>query len=72
MIIPSIVKEHVETNTLGTINVLTQTLIHFVSPLVEEEPFVHHGHMCTSCESLCTFGSHVGDSMDDWLVMMSS
>ena len=26
------------------------------------------GHMCISCGSLCTFGSHVGDSMDDGLV----
>lgn len=36
--IPSIVKEHVEASTLGTINALTQTLIHCMSPLVEGEP----------------------------------
>ena len=59
VIIPLVVKEHVETSTLGTINALTQTLIHYTSPLVEEEPFVHCGHMCTSCGSLCTFGSDV-------------
>ena len=33
--IPLVVKEHVEANTLGTINALTQTLIHSMSPLVE-------------------------------------
>ena len=68
MIIPSVVKEHVNTITLGTINALTQTLIHCTSSLVEEEPSVHHGHMCTSCGSLCTFENHVGDSMDNGLV----
>ena len=47
VIIPSVVKEHVETSTLGTINALMQTLIHCASPLVEEEPSLHHGHMCT-------------------------
>ena len=31
VIIPSIMKEHVETSTLGTINALTQTLIHCTS-----------------------------------------
>ena len=62
--IPSVVKEHVEANTLGTINALTQALIHCMSPLVEEEPFVHRGHMCTSCK----FGSHARDSVDDGLV----
>ena len=36
--IPSVVKEHVEANTLVTINDLTRTLIHCTSPLVEEEP----------------------------------
>lgn len=61
-------KEHVETNTLGTINALTQTLIHYMSPLVEEEPSGHRSHMCTSCGSLCTFGSHARDNMDDGLV----
>ena len=66
--IPSIVKEHVEANTLGTINSLTQTLIHCMFPLVEEEPSVQCGHMCTSCGSLCTFGSHARDSMDDGVV----
>ncbi len=68
MSIPSVVKEHVETITLGTINTLMQTLIHCMSPLVEQEPSVCHGHMCTSCGCLCTFGSHGGDSMDDGLV----
>ncbi len=68
MIIPLVVKEHVEANTLGTINALTQTLIHSMSPLVEEEPSIHRGHMCTSCKSLCTFGTHVGDGADDGLV----
>ena len=43
-------------------------LIHCTSSLVEEEPFVHHVHMYTSCGSLCTFGNHVGDNMDDGLV----
>ena len=43
-------------------------LIYCTSPLVEEDPSMHHGHICTSCGSLCTFGSHVGDSMDDGLV----
>ena len=37
VIIPSVVKEHVEANTLGTINALMQTLIHSMSPLVEGE-----------------------------------
>ena len=36
--------------------------------LVEEGPSLHRGHMCTSCGSLCIFGSHVGDNMDDGLV----
>ena len=67
--IPSIVKEHVEANTLGTINALTQTLIHCTSPLVEEDPSMHLGHMCTSCGFLCEFDSHAGDSMDDELVI---
>ena len=67
--IPSVVKEHVETNTLGTINALMQTLVHYTSPLVEEDPSAGRGHMCTSCGSLCTFGSHVGDTMDDGLVI---
>ena len=65
VIIPLVVKEHVATNTLGTINALTKTLIHYTSPLVEEEPFVHHNHMCTSCGSLCTFGSH---AIDIWMM----
>ena len=68
VIIPSVVKEHVETSTLGTINALTQTLIHCTSSLVEEEPSLNRGHMCTSCGSLYTFGSHVRDSMDYGLV----
>ena len=68
MIIPSVVKEHVEASTLGTINSLTRTLIHSMTPLVEGEPSMHHGHMCTSCGSLCTFGTHVGDGADDGLV----
>ena len=68
MTIPSVVKEHVEASTLGTINSLMQTLIHCMSPLVKEESYVRHDHMCTSCGSLCTFGSHVGDNMDDGLV----
>ena len=68
MTIPAGVKEHVEANALGTINALTQTLIHCTSPLVEEEPSMHHGHMCTSCGSLYTFGSHARDSVDDGLV----
>ena len=54
--IPSVVKEHVE------------ALIHCMSPLVEEEPFAHRGHMCTSCRSLCTFGSHVGVGVNDGLI----
>ena len=66
--IPSVVKEHVEANALGTINALTLTLIHCTSPLVEEEPFVRRGHMCTSCGSLCTFGTHAGDGVDDGLI----
>ena len=68
VIIPSLVKEHVEASTLGTINALTQALIHSMSPLVEGEPSVHLGNMCTSCRSLCTFGTHVGDDVDDGLV----
>ena len=68
MSIPSVVKEHVETNTLGTINSLMKTLIHCTSSLVEEEPFVCCGHMCTSCGSLCTFDSNARDRMDDGLV----
>ena len=67
VIIPSVVKEHVEVSTLGTINALTQTLIHSMSPLVEGEPSVCRGHMCTSCRSLCTFGTHVVDGEDDGL-----
>ena len=39
--IPSVVKEHVEASTLGTINALTQTLIHCTIPLVEGEPSMH-------------------------------
>ena len=68
MTIPSVLKEHVEVSTLGTVNALTQTLIHSMSPLVEGEPFFLCGHMCTSCGSLCTFGSHAGDAADDGLV----
>ena len=68
VIIPSVVKEHVETKTLGTINALVQTLIHCTSPLVEEEPSVHRSHMCTSCRSLSTFSSHARDSVDDGIV----
>ena len=68
MSIPLVVKEHVEASTLGTINVLMHLLIHCTSPLVEEEPSVHRGHMCTSCRSLCTFGSHARDSVYDGLV----
>ena len=68
-IIPSVVKEHVEANALGTINALTQTLIHSTSPLVEGEPSVCRGHMCTSCGSLCTFVNHAKESMDDGLVI---
>ena len=68
MTIPSVVKKHVEANTLGTINALMQTLIHSISRLVEGEPSVHRGHMCTSCGSLCTFGTHAGDGEDDGLV----
>ena len=43
--IPLVVKEHVETSSLGTINALTQTLIHSMSPLFEGEPFAGRGHM---------------------------
>lgn len=68
VIIPLVVKEHVETNTLGTINALTQTLIHCGSPLVEEEPFLCCRRMCMSCWSLWMFGSYVGDTMDDGLI----
>ena len=68
MTIPSVVKEHVEASTLGTINALMQTLIHSMSPLVEGDPSMHHGHMCTSCGSLCTFGTHAKDGVDDGLV----
>ena len=68
MTISSVVKEHVETTTLGMINALTQTLIHYTNPLVEEDPSLHCGQMCTSCGSLCTFGSHARDSMDGGLV----
>ena len=68
MTIPSIVKESVEAITLGTINALTQTLIHCTSPLLEEKHSVCHNHMCTSCGSLCTFGNHAGDGADDGLV----
>jgi len=39
-----------------------------MSPLVEEEPSMHHDHMCTSCGFLFTFHSHVRDNMDDGLV----
>ena len=66
--IPLVVKEHVEASTLGTINALTQTLINSTSPLVEGELSVCRGHMCTSCRSLCTFGTHAGDGADDGLV----
>ena len=66
--IPSVVKEHVEASTLGTINVWMQTLIHYMSPLVEEKPSMCRTHMCTSCESLCTFGSYPRDGLDDGLV----
>ena len=66
--IPSVVKEHVEARALGTINALTQTLIHSTSPLVEGEPSVHCGHMCTLCGSLCTFGNHAEDGVNDGLV----
>ena len=69
VIIPSVVKEHVEASALGIVNALTQTLIHCMSPLVEGEPSVCRGHMCTSCRSLCTFGTHVGDGVDDGLVI---
>ena len=69
MTIPLVVKEHVEANTLGTINALMQTLIHYTSPLVEVEPYVHRSHMCTSCRSLSTFGSHAGDSVNDGLLI---
>ena len=68
VIIPLVLKEHVEANTLRTINALTQTLIHCMIPIVEEDPAMHHGHMCTSCESLCTFGSHARDCADNGLV----
>ena len=68
MIISSIVKEHLETSTLGTIYSLMQILIDCANPLVDEEPSMHHSHTCTSCGSLCTFDSHVGDSVDDGLV----
>ena len=68
MIIPLVVKEHVEAHTLGTINALMKTLIHCMSPLVEEDPFAHRNHIYTSCESLCTFDSHAGDNADDGLV----
>ena len=54
--IPLVVKEHVEANTLGTSNSLTQTLIHCMSPLVERSLLC--SHMCTSCRFLYTFGSH--------------
>ena len=69
VIIPSIMKEHVETSTLETINALTQSLIHCTYPLVEEEPSMHCGHMCTSCGSLWTFGTHARDGVDDGLVI---
>ena len=68
VIISSVVKEHVETSTLETINALTQSLIHCTNPLVEEEPSLSHGHMCTSCGSLYMFATHVRDTMDDGLV----
>ena len=68
MISPSVVKEHVETSTLGTINSLTQTLIYYDSPLVEEEPSLCHSHMCTLCGSLCIFGTHAGNGADDGLI----
>ena len=67
--IPLVVKEHVEARALGAINSLTQTLIHCTRPLVEGEPFAHHGNMCTSCGSLCTFGNHVGDGADDGIII---
>ena len=68
MTIPSVVKEHIEASTLGTINSLTQIIIHYTSPLVEGETSMCRGHMCTSCGSLCTFGTHAGDGVDDGLV----
>ena len=68
MTIPSVVKEHVDASALGTINALTQTLIHCMSSLFEGEPSMHRGHMCTSCGSICTFGTHAGDGADDGLV----
>ena len=43
--------------------------MHCASPLVEKEPSLRHSHMCTSCGSLCTFGSRVGDTIDDGLVI---
>ena len=67
--IPLVVKEHVEASALGTINDLTQTLIHSMSPLVEGEPSVRCSHMCTSCGSLCTFGTHAIDGADDGLII---
>ena len=45
--VPSVVKEHVEAKALGTINSLTHTLFHCMIPLVEGDPSMHHGHMCT-------------------------
>ena len=68
VIIPSVLKEHVEANTLRTINALTQTLVHCMIPIVEEDPYMHHGHMYTSCKFLCTFGSHARDCADNELV----
>ena len=39
-----------------------------MSSLVEGDPSMHHCHKCTSCGSLCTFGTHAGDGADDGLV----
>ena len=69
MTIPLVVKEHVEATAIGTINALTQTLIYCMSPLVEGEPSLHRGHMCTSCGSLCTIDTHTRDGADDGLVI---
>lgn len=63
VIIPSIVKESIEVETLDSISSLTQTLIQYARPLVEGDASddvdsSRHrvpAHFCRSCGSLCTY-----------------
>ena len=55
IVVHSIVKEHVEAHTLGTISAMTWSFIWVIFPFLVDELHHYRGHMCMSCGALYTF-----------------